>query len=170
MRAGAARGQASRQRRAFSTTPRNPGRRRTAPCPAQTPQRPAPSEGLHRASFAAALPFPSPSRLPSGSSSGRRSSRFSQQSAPAVRIPRKMGIDSTASWAAIPRLGQSGRLVHGVRLGRSGQAVSEWPRASACSRRQGATGGRCGRAGRGLHRPGSDRRWPRASARPEAGW
>ena len=41
-----------------------------------------------------------------------------------LRIPRKMGIDSTASWAAIPRLGQSGRLVHGVRLGLSGQVVS----------------------------------------------
>jgi hypothetical protein len=41
-----------------------------------------------------------------------------------VPIPRKMGIDSTASWAAIPRLGQSGRLVHGVRLGLSGQVVS----------------------------------------------
>ena len=41
-----------------------------------------------------------------------------------VRIPRKMGIDSTASWAAIPRLGQSGRLVHGVRLDPLGQAVS----------------------------------------------
>jgi len=34
-----------------------------------------------------------------------------------LRIPRKMGIDSTASWAAIPRLGQSGRLIHGVKRG-----------------------------------------------------
>ena len=41
-----------------------------------------------------------------------------------LRIPRKMGIDSTASWAAIPRLGQSGRLVHGVRPEPTGQAVS----------------------------------------------
>lgn len=41
-----------------------------------------------------------------------------------LRIPRKMGIDSTASWAVIPRLGQSGRLVHGVRPDPTGQAVS----------------------------------------------
>jgi serine/threonine-protein kinase HipA len=41
-----------------------------------------------------------------------------------MRIPRKMGIASTASWAAVPRLGQSGRLVHGVRPEPTGQAVS----------------------------------------------
>ena len=87
-----------------------------------------------------------------------------------VRIPRKMGIDSTASWAAIPRLGQCGRRVHGVSPDRSGQAVSSRPRASACSRRREAGGGRYGRAGPGWHLPGSGRRWPRASARPEAGW
>ncbi len=87
-----------------------------------------------------------------------------------VRIPRKVGIDSTASWAAIPRLGQSGRRVHGVSPDRSGQAVSSRPRASACSRRKEAGGGRYGRAGPEWHLPGSGRRWPRASARPGAGW
>ena len=51
--------------------------------------------------------------------------KTSEQALVAVmRIPRKMGIDSTASWAAIPRLGQSGRLVHGVRPDPTGQAVS----------------------------------------------
>ena len=35
-----------------------------------------------------------------------------------------VGTYSTASWAAIPRLGRSGRLVHGVRPEATGQAVS----------------------------------------------
>lgn len=33
-----------------------------------------------------------------------------------MRIPWKVGTDSTASWAAMPRLGHSDRLVQGVRL------------------------------------------------------
>lgn len=53
----------------------------------------------------------------------------------ALRIPRKMGIDSTASWAAIPDLGQVGRPLHGVRPEPLGQAVSNWRRVFSCSLR-----------------------------------
>lgn len=38
--------------------------------------------------------------------------------------PRKISIDSTASRAAIPRFGQSARLLHGVRTDPTGQTVS----------------------------------------------
>ena len=87
-----------------------------------------------------------------------------------LRIPWKMGIDSTASWAAIPRLGRSGRPAHRVRLDPLGQAVSSCSRACACFRRQGATGARYGRAGREWHRQWSDPRLLRVNARPGAGW
>ena len=92
------------------------------------------------------------------------------QGAVNVRIPRKMGIDSTASWAAIPRLGQSGRLAHRVRLDPLGQAVSSCSRACACFRRQGATGERYGRADREWRQQWSAPRLLRANARPGAGW
>jgi hypothetical protein len=61
---------------------------------------------------------------------------------PKMRIPRKMGIDSTGSWALVPRHrgqpfhakvgGWFDRRFHGVRLGLTGQGLSCGRRLFAC--------------------------------------
>ena len=71
-----------------------------------------------------------------------------------VRISRKKGGFSTRSSAAIPRLGQSGRLAQRVRRFQPGQVFWTLRRACACCRRQEPVGGRCGRGGRGWHLQG----------------